>query len=311
MADLNDIFADVPPGIKKFGVVGYPVGHSLSPAMQQAAMDRLHMKAVYREISVKPDAWDEFIPHAQKFGLDGFNVTVPYKEWIRHSGAEFKDPLSVLTGAVNTIKVRGKEWSGYNTDGPGLMEDLAVLDMPLAGRPVVLLGAGGSARAILFQLGTLQADKAPSKISIFNRTLNKARQLKDLFEQAKTSTRIVKFAGAVSTLSTETDVRLALADRDVLLINCTSLGLKRGDPSPVKPEWLKPGLDVYDLIYHRETELMAAAKKAGARKVSGGMGMLVRQGALSFAIWFGQKPPLDVMRKAAEAELERREKMLF
>mgnify|MGYP001066389043 CR=1 FL=1 len=84
------------------------------------------------------------------------------------------------------------------------------------------------------------------------------------------------------------------------------LGLKPGDPPPVKPDWLKPGTDVYDLIYHRETELMAAAKKIGARKVSGGLGMLVRQGALSFEIWFGQKPPLDVMREAAEKEIERR-----
>lgn len=308
MADLKEIFADVAPAIKKFGVVGYPLSHSLSPAMQQAAMDRLHMKAVYRAISVKPDEWKSFLEQAKAFPLNGFNITVPFKENLKHDkGFSAADIVSEITGSVNTAAFQEGRWKMFNTDAEGFAGDLSAQGMGAAGRSVVLLGAGGSARTILFSLGF--TGKPPKHLTIVNRTIGKAEALlKDFTDAPLRKTDGQKYP--VSVAKTDADVRLALAERDALVINATSLGLKAGDPVPVNPEWLTPGVDVYDLIYHRETELMAAAKKAGARKVSGGLGMLVRQGALAFEIWFGQKPPLDVMRQAAEAELERRKNFL-
>lgn len=305
MADLKKIFEGAPADAKKLGVVGHPLDHSLSPVMQEAAIKALGLRAVYRKIEVAPEAWKDFIAQAAAMPLDGFNITVPYKERILKEavplGVELNPAFDVeQTGAVNTVDREVMEdvsvWSLYNTDGPGFLADLTDLGVDPSGRNVVLVGAGGAARAIL----SLFEDLDPARVTLWNRTPSRAHRLAEEFRD-----RLGLGPDRIAVAGGEEEAREAVAHA-ALVVNATSAGLSPGDPPPLDPAWLHDHLTLYDLIYHRETELMAAAKQAGA-DVYGGLGMLVQQGAKAFEIWFNQKPPLDAMRRAAEEELKKRQ----
>lgn len=259
------VFADAPEGARRFGVVGWPLDYSLSPAMHNAAMAFFGVNAVYRSLRISPEKWDEF---SKTLLFDGFNVTIPYKEKALGLAAVLQGNVSVCRAANTLVRVGGR-WEAHNTDGQGLLEDLRDQKMAWEGKSVVLLGAGGAARAALFSLG-----EGARSISLVNRSADRALALAKDFRES----------GGKAEVLVNLQVEAALAGAD-LLVNATSVGLKGGDPSPVPVERLRRDLAVYDMIYHRETALVSSARKAGAPAV-GGLGMLVNQGALAFELWF-------------------------
>ncbi|MBK8575093.1 MAG: shikimate dehydrogenase [Elusimicrobia bacterium] len=261
----TSVFSDVAPGARRFGVVGWPLDYSLSPAMHNAAISFLGFNAAYRALRVSPDEWEGF---AKNVDLDGFNVTIPYKEKVLALAQSLAGNVAVCR-AANTLVRRSDGWEAHNTDGPGLLEDLRDHAMAWEGKSVVLLGAGGAARAALFALGP-----GARFITLVNRSLDRALGLAKEYEEA----------GGKGEVRVFQDIETSLRGAD-LLINATAVGLKAGDPSPVPERCLRQGLSLYDMIYHRETALVAAARATGARAV-GGLGMLVNQGALGFELWF-------------------------
>jgi shikimate dehydrogenase len=200
--------------------------------------------------------------------LGGINVTIPYKEKILSLSVMEKGTV-VECRAANTLVREQKGWSAHNTDGPGFLDDLKEHHISWKGKSVVLLGAGGAARGVLFSLGN-----HAGSISLINRSRDRALSLAEDFR--------ARGGRAKVTVGAHIEESLSSAD---LLVNATSVGLKEGDPSPVPETCLRPELSVYDMIYHRETALVKASRDAGAIAV-GGLGMLVNQGALSFELWF-------------------------
>jgi shikimate dehydrogenase len=302
MIDLDQVFQGIPANARRYAVVGHPVGHSLSPAMHGAAFAALGIAAVYRPVDVSPTDWPDFLRQAVE-RLDGFNVTVPHKEALlkgaRPRGVDVNvSPEAQAAGAVNTVDREpldaGPAWTLYNTDGLGFAADLEELGVDPSGRNIVLLGAGGAARAVLSAFPTLE----PARLTVVSRTVGKAVSLASEFRE--------RFAVGPDRLTSLGAAEAGAAVKEAsLLVNATSAGLRPGEEPPLDLACLHDRLTVYDLIYHRETELLAAAKAAGA-DAFGGLGMLVHQAAESFKIWFGRKPPVDAMRRAAEEELRRR-----
>ncbi len=320
--NLQDVFRDVPPGVRKYGVIGWPLSHTLSPAMQNAAMKALNIKAVYRAIPVPPGELGSFASQAREASLGGFNVTVPYKEEIKNAGflrLNLDDTVFDRLPSVNTMLNAGDGWSGFSTDGDGFLDDLAERSLDLTGQRVVLLGAGGACGALLW---AFLRRTSPGSLTVVNRTARRAEDLKRHFDEAAKSLKVVRLmtdvwklrefkSHAVFKINVPVEqkaVRKALEEADVI-INTTSVGLKEGDGAVIDPDFFKKSrkrLIVYDLIYHRKTALLSAAEAAGA-KVVDGLGMLVHQGARSFGIWFNRRPPIDQMRLAAQQDMKRRQ----
>ncbi len=270
--DLDLIFSDAPQAARRFGVVGWPLDYSLSPVMHNAALTHFTIPAAYRALRVSPEDWENFLRGLERGRLEGFNVTIPHKERVLGLARELKGNVAACR-AANTLLRGTQGWEAYNTDGEGLLEDLREQSMGWEGESVVLLGAGGAARAALFSLGN--SPRPPREIILVNRSLDRAEVLTREFQS--TSGRKVE-------VRVRQDVHEA-AERAVLLINATSVGLKEGDPCAVPPEDLRGGLSVYDMVYHRETALLKAARSVGAL-ASDGLGMLINQGALAFEQWF-------------------------
>lgn len=272
---------------KVFVIFGDPVGHSLSPAMQNAALQAAGIDGVYIPWSVKavglPAAF-ESLRGMENFG--GANVTLPHKE---HAALLVDDVSAEAAslGAVNTLVARNGRLLGANTDGQGflrsLQEDAGFMPR---GRRAVILGASGAARAIAWSL----AEAGISELLILNRTVARAEALAEM---------VGRRGGVSATGLGHGDAHVAkwVAGSE-LLVNATSIGLKASDPAPIDPGILRPGMLVYDLIYRpRETALLREAKQRGCRAL-GGLGMLLFQGALAFELWTGLKPSEQAMRSA-------------
>lgn len=216
-------------------------------------------------------------------GIGGLNVTFPHKTAILPLLDEL-DPSAEEVGAVNTVKNEGGKLKGFNTDGEGAVRFLRERLGSLKGRRVVLLGAGGAARALAFSLL-----KEGVELTLLNRTVSKAEGL---------ASELRKKGGEVKWGGLErAELREALRSADVL-INATPVGMDQRGGTLVTHELMHPELFVMDLVYHPpETELMKEAKRAGA-KAENGLGMLLYQAALSFRIFTGKRAPLEVMRRA-------------
>ena len=277
------------------GLFGYPVTHSASPPMHNAAFAALGIDAVYVPFSVAPESVGAALAGVRALGLLGVNVTVPLKERIAPHLDEISE-RSRAVGAVNTVVVREDgTLYGDSTDGPGFLRALAAEGVAVGpDSRVVCLGAGGSARAVVYAL----AD-AGARVTVANRGRARAETLAAVFSHLPG--RI-----AVADL-TEAGVGAALADADVL-VNTTSAGMHPNEDEmpPVPTDALRAGLLVSDLIYNpAETRLLALARARGCR-VQNGVEMLVQQGTISFALWTGVEPPADVMRTAVLAALAAR-----
>jgi shikimate dehydrogenase len=274
------------------GVFGYPVRHSWSPIMHNAAFEALGLNYIYVPFSVHPDNLEAAVGGIRAFDLVGVNVTIPHKERV----LDFLDWVSDdarRTGSVNTIHNVGGVLKGYSTDGPGLIRALRAAGKSTEGSRAIVLGAGGSARAAAYSLAS-----GGAQVTVLNRTFARGLALSE-------SLNSIFGAGNVSAFALDSrEARQAVADAD-LLVNCTSAGMHPDTESqPIPSEWLHGGLFVYDQIYNPpQTGLLRAAAAIGAKR-SNGIGMLVYQGAIAFEIWTGQSPPVDVMEKIVTRGLE-------
>ncbi len=272
---------------KLCGLIGDPVAHSLSPAMHNAAFAALGLDYVYLAFRVARAE----LPHAlngfRAFGGRGLNVTIPHKVEVI-ALLDGLDALAGQIGAVNTIVAEGGRLTGYNTDAPGFLAALSGAGYDPQGKRVVLLGAGGAARAVAFALAGLAGAMT---------ILNRASSLKRA-EELAASLRLAGQAAEVQELS-EAHLRAALAQAD-LLVNATSVGMSpQAEETPVPAVLLRPPLTVFDLVYTPlRTRLLREAEAAGCPTI-GGLAMLVAQGAASFGLWTGVKPDMSIMRAAA------------
>ena len=277
------------PPRKIFGLIGYPVEHSLSPFMHNAAFKALDINAKYELFELKPLELEDFLSSLSQRNIYGLNVTIPYKEQV----IAFLDKISPeaqLIGAVNTIKASKEKLEGFNTDGAGFLRHITEdLGFDPKGKTVCVIGAGGAAKAVVVYLSKAGA----KRITIYD--LENGRSQK-LIVHLKESFKDVEF------MQTDSIGGLNMSDSD-LLINATPVGMKDSDPLIVSEGVIHKGLLVYDLIYNpKETKLLKLAKEKGAR-VSNGLGMLLYQGMLSFEIWTGRLAPSEIMRKALEDKL--------
>ncbi len=261
-----------------YGLVGNPVGHSLSPPMHEAAYDALGLEARYVTFEPVRDDLAAAVRGADALGVAGLNVTVPFKRDV--CSLVEPDPLAARIGAVNTVDLDG-EPTGHNTDARGATRALAEHGVALDGTAVVV-GAGGAGRAVAFGL----ADEGAT-VRVANRTVERATDL----------------ATAVDAASGHPldDVGDLLADADVL-VNCTTVGMEE-DATPVPAGALHGDLAVLDAVYRPlETRLLADAADAGATTVDGAW-MLLYQGVAALERWTGREAPVDAMDAALRSRL--------
>jgi len=282
---------------KSVVLIGHPLKHSISPTFQQAAFD-------HHALDVKYEKWEtpeaELAATADRLrtaSVLGANVTIPCKEKIIPSLDELSD-TAVRIGAVNTVVNRDGKLMGFNTDAEGFVTSLLQdAHYRLRNRKVVLLGAGGVARAVVFAL----LNEEVTSVTVFNRSLERGRRLVRSF--ARSAGRIPLAAPPW----TELESSVALQDCD-LLVNCTSIGMRftaAEAESPLRADLIPKDALVYDLVYNpEETPFLREAKKAGAETL-GGLSMLVYQGAASFELWTGEKAPVDIMLQSAREALLR------
>lgn len=263
-------------------VIGHPVAHSLSPALHNAAFEAAGLDWRFLAFDVAPGGAQDAIAAMRTLGIGGLAVTMPHKADVAAAVDEVDDAAAALQ-SVNTVVLRADGTTvGASTDGQGFVASLAAEGVDLAGRRVVVLGAGGAARAIVDALGRAGVDD----IAVVNRTEANAVAVAELAPMAR--------VGAVG------DV--ARAD---VLVNTTSVGMATAEV-PIDPASLHDRLAVVDIVYHPlRTALLAAAEAAGAATVDG-LGMLVHQAVLQQELWTGTAPDPAVMRAAAEHELARR-----
>lgn len=279
---------------KLYALIGDPIEHSLSPTMQNIAFQRLGLNSVYLAFRVKSEYLEFAVKGMKSLGVLGFNVTVPHKAAVM--GCLDKIDASALKiRAVNTVVNKDGELVGYNTDGEGALATLKEEGLELEGKKVVLLGAGGAAKAIAFSIAPVAG-----KLTILNRTESKAVELaSSITGYGHSSVEGVEL--------TVVSLRNELADANVL-INATSVGMyPKSNESPVEQSFLHAGLTVFDIVYNPfTTRLLKDSKAVGAHTISG-VKMLVYQGALAFELWTGKKPPISEMCEAVEKVLRGRE----
>jgi|YNPNPStandDraft_1061719.scaffolds.fasta_scaffold09364_5 shikimate dehydrogenase len=279
------------------GVIGWPVSHTLSPAMHNAALAALGLNYIYVPLPVPPEQLGAALRGLPALGFVGVNVTVPHKAAVVPHLAELT-PIAAAVAAVNTIVVREDgSLLGDNTDGAGFLADLRAHGIA-PGRPreagqstpcmrALVIGAGGAARAVAYALA-----EAGAEVAVVNRTLEHAVSLCTAITRALPEAQISAhpFPSALARLAPDAD----------LIINATSLGLHPADPLPWDPAVpFAPGQVVYDLVYTGRTPFLALAERHGARAI-GGLGMLVHQGARALELWTGLPAPVEAMAAALE-----------
>jgi len=268
------------------GVIGDPIEHSLSPTIHYAAFDHLKLDFVFLAFRVKTADLENAIRGMRGLGIHGLNVTMPHKSTVIGYLDEVDSTVQFL-GSANTVLNKEGVLSGSNTDGVGALKALRENGVALSEKKVLLLGAGGAAKAIAFSLA-----EEVGELVILNRAPEKAKEL------AEALGRIFKNKIVGDSLSANA-ITKNLQDSDVL-INATSVGMYPDfNQSIVAPQWLKSDLSVMDIVYNPvETKLARDAKAAGAKVISG-VEMLIYQGAASFKIWTGRSAPVEVMRRVA------------
>ena len=292
LTDLKNL-RDVDPPVR-LGVFGDPVEHSLSPKMQNAALNQCKIDLQYARFHISPDELREAIDLIRKLEFVGVNLTIPHKI-AALSMVDIAEENAKRIGAINVVKVEGGKLHGFNTDGRGFARAIREeFSVDLRDLRVMILGAGGAARAIALQC----AKENPERLVIANRTLEKAQKLADELRDFFSGPRVLGPVARLQAVSLEeTAIRFQIGNVD-LVVNATPVGLNRGDPSPIPARLLAPHLMIYDTIYSAErTPLVSAAIEAGARATNG-LSMLLHQGALAFEIWFQREAPIEVMRKA-------------
>lgn len=278
------------------GIFGYPVEHSLSPLMHNTAFKHLNIDYCYVPFPVHPDKVGEAVAAIRALRLRGVNVTIPHKQAV----IPFLDEISPearIIGAVNTIVNRDGALKGYNTDGQGFVRSLREdAGMDPAGKTVILLGAGGSARGVGVQLALAGA----KKVYLVNRTPEKAEEIaKVIADNTKAQAEVLPW--------TKEALEQALGTAQII-VNTTSIGMfpYYASVPPVITALLRPGILVADLVYNPvETGFLTAAAEKGCATLSG-LGMLLYQGAIAFELWTGQPAPVTAMQEVLRGCIENR-----
>ena len=280
----------------ELGVIGSPIGHSVSPVFQQAALDHAGINATYLAYDVADQDLTAFMQGLREPGVLGINITTPHKGAVIPFLDEMDD-WATAAGAVNTIVCRDGRLTGHNTDGGGFLRALRdEAGFSPEGRRALVLGAGGSARAVVLALSRSNV----TGLTVANRTLSKAQTLAELAQQNGV---------AASAIGLGQDSLTPAAQEADLIVNCTSLGMTRGPDesgAPLRRDQIPPSALVNDLVYNpKETPLLREAEAAGARTL-GGIYMLVYQGANAFEMWTGTPAPVAIMLEAAVAAMAAR-----
>jgi shikimate dehydrogenase len=259
--------------VDKYAVIGHPVAHSRSPQIHEAFARATGQQLTYERLLAPLDGFRATVDAFVRSGGKGLNVTVPFKLQAFALAADHS-PRAKLSGAVNTLKRAGDGWYGDNTDGPGLVRDITHnLGVAMAGRDILVLGAGGASRGIM---SSVLAER-PRTLTISNRTFAKAVVIAELFAPH----------GLIAAVPPE-----ALAGRSFdIVINATSAGLADKAPPPWSPSIVASGAFAYDMIYgDAPTAFLSWATAHGAARTADGLGMLIEQAAESFFIWRGVRP---------------------
>lgn len=265
---------------KIYGLIGYPIKHSLSPAMHNAAFKKLKINALYMLFEKTREEFPAAIRQLKAMGVSGFNVTVPYKEEIIPY-LDGLDPLARRIGAVNTVLNQKGRFIGYNTDALGFIASLKEdLDFVSKGKNIFIIGAGGAARAIGFALAKEKAKSVVFYDILLDKAQGLAKDIQGIFPDCLVSGQ-ARPTPAID-----------------LLVNASNCGMKPGDPLPIDPKILPDGVRIYDIIYNPSPTRLV--KEAARRKIKAvnGLGMLLGQGVAAFEIWTKQKAPLAIMRGA-------------
>lgn len=279
------------------GLIGWPLEHSLSPIMHNAAFTELEIDWTYVPLPVQPENVEAALKGLAALNFVGVNVTVPHKQAVMRYMDELSEAAR-LTGAVNTIHIQAGQYFGYNTDADGFLKSLEEAGCYPQGKRVAVLGAGGAARAVVYALAWRGADA----VIVLNRTAARAAFLVDDLADAFPA----------STLSFEELIPEALAALESnvdLVVNTTSVGMYPDvNTSPWPAEVSIPANTIFcDLVYNPlETVFLAQARAAGAVTIDG-LGMLVHQGAYALEKWTGHQVSVEVMRQACLRELTRGE----
>ena len=285
------------PSPRPFVLLGHPVGHSLSPAMHNAAFEKLGIPAEYSLLDVLPGQVPAAIDNLRAQGCGGANVTIPHKEAAfrflsaRHS---LSDSARALKSVNTVVFLPDGSLRGHNTDAPGFLDALREsFRASPRGKRILVLGCGGAGRAVAL----VCALQGAASILVADLNLAARRRLLLALRQAAPGLPV---AGVSLDPS-----RLAARARECdLIVHATPVGMKPADPSLLPPAAFRKGQLVFDLIYNpAETPLLRAARAAGA-KTANGLGMLLHQGARAFRLWTGRKPPVPAMRAALENALK-------
>jgi shikimate dehydrogenase len=273
----------ITPATKIVGLIGHPVAHSLSPLIHNHLYQSLGLDIVYHAFDVLPDKIDAAVNGFLALGLIGFNVTVPYKETV-YQLLDYIDLEAQIIGAVNTVKVENGFLTGYNTDGQGFILHLKNLGFSLNGKNIVILGAGGAARAI----GVYIAKEEPASIHIVNRTYHKAKTLAQIINNYKSR----EIAKASEEITPNAD----------FIINTTTLGMwPHNRANPIHGQKLATHTVVCDIVYNpRQTAMLQYAKTQGCNTCDG-FGMLIGQGLKAAEIWLGYPLPQNSCQIMSEA----------
>ncbi len=273
-----------------FGVMGHPIDHSLSPAMHQAAFRALGLDAIYAPFDVPRAQLASVLQGLVAAGIDGLNVTVPLKEAVLPCVDALQREARILR-AVNTLVIRQGRLIGYNTDVEGFAKALAELGWRPKPCAALLLGAGGAAKAVAWALTRTRG----IRLTIANRHRARAEALVRWLRRQRPGCHVAAQS-----------LREAQVDGQDLLVNATSVGMHPGDVPPIDVTNLSRRAVVYDLVYHRTTPLVQAARRRGCLATNG-VSMLVYQGAASFRLWWHREPPIAVMRQAVERAIRTRQ----
>lgn len=274
---------------KQLGVIGYPLSHTLSPVFQQAALDYHAIPVTYSAWPTPPERLLQTVERLRGEDYMGFNITIPHKEQLLDLVDDVND-MARNVGAVNTVVNRSGVLTGHNSDTYGFVRSLKEkADFDPRGKSVLLLGAGGAARAAAYAL----AGEGVERLTIANRTVARAESL------AKDVREILRKISVVS-------LEHVTGDAD-LIVNSTSVGMASGDGAGRNPMGATPisrHALAYDMVYTpAETPFLRSAQEAGAC-VLGGLWMLIYQGAAAFELWTGKHAPVDVMYQAAQQALK-------
>ncbi len=297
LADLenwSEVARDIDPPIR-VGVFGDPVAHSLSPQMQNAALQACQTGMQYARFHIRPNELRPALLLLRRLKFVGINVTVPHKI-AAFTQADETDESATRAGAVNTIRVCDGKLIGSNTDGEGFVRAIrAEFSIDVRDLRIMVVGAaGGTGRAIAWQCALENCER----LVLVNRTLDKANALAEQLRPFFSGARVLGPSARLEAVPlNESAMRIQLADID-LIVNATPLGTNLSDPAPVPARLLAPHHIVFDCVYgSSKTALVRAAEEAGARGANG-LSMLLYQGALSFAIWFNREAPVEAMRAA-------------